>query len=253
VKHAFADDSVIPGLVVACGVAIFAAERVADVEATLAAVKGEAGIPASTRLHCREMFGDAQRRGTAWEALGAAGVEALIRAACLRVKPPGEQPLVVVADARGAPPQDTDAVPRPWDDKEIATVMYLAAQQILVGRYGPEGFHLVGDADRTKIPWLDTRRRQAELARGGGRGHLSRGQPTPHRLAGPPRSPSGGRARRAAGPPPRPPGRQPGPDPRCAVVRVHRRSHVRRARTRPRRQCERVWCPRGDSNTRHAV
>ena len=165
---AFADDSIISGDVIACGVAIVQKDRIADAESILARSSEAVGIPAATPIHCRQLFAGDQRRGTPWEALGAEGAERLVQLVCEGMKSLSEQPIVMLANPRVAPPHETTEGQRqPWDEKAIASLLYTGAQQLLVSRYGADGFRMIGDRDPTKIPWVGTGRRQAHLTRGG--------------------------------------------------------------------------------------
>jgi hypothetical protein len=158
--HAFADDSVTDH-VVTCGVLVLPEGRVASAEELLAMTKQRFGLPPEVPLHCRVMFAGDARRGTPWEGLSPERISELVHEVCAALKDITERPLVAVIDPHAAPPQvmSPGGEPRRLDVKEVASFAHMSTTTILAERYGPEGFRVWTDPDRTQIPWAEGRRR----------------------------------------------------------------------------------------------
>lgn len=84
--HAYLDDSIREPLAV-CAALVVGAERVAEAEAVLDHAKECAGVDASARLHCRELFaGDARARGP-WKGLDPSATRLMISKLCRDLRP----------------------------------------------------------------------------------------------------------------------------------------------------------------------
>lgn len=132
----FADDSIM-GKVAVCAVAVFPAGRVGPAEASVAEHLQRVGIPAGTRIHCREMFhADARAKGP-WAHVHPSAIESMLERLCMDLKALGDRPLVMTLDLTGWPRELSLPDGRPWtfDEKSIATVAYQYAFGVLGHKY----------------------------------------------------------------------------------------------------------------------
>lgn len=152
--------------VVTCGVALYRQGQVAEAERILAAAKEAAGVPATARVHCRELFSGDARRRSAWTQVSAERVNELVLQLCRELRPVGERPLVAVIDPRRVPvvPAGERAPEIQLTDKGIASTAYQMVLPFLYMRYGQDGYRLWIDSEKTQIPW-GSRRRRADLTR----------------------------------------------------------------------------------------
>jgi len=153
--------------IVTCGVALYRQEKVAEAERILAGAKEAAGVPLTARIHCRVLFSGDARRRSEWANVSAERVNEMIRELCRDLQPLGERPLVAVIDPRSVPvvPAAGGAPEIRLTDKGIASTAYQAVLPFLYMRYGPDGYRLWIDPEKTRIPW-GARHQRADSTRG---------------------------------------------------------------------------------------